>query len=185
MTKICLSPPPPHSSTANMFNLASGHNLEISGSRWHMCSAGTLIICVRVWEEDSATRASSRQRCSSRMLEAMVTEKGVKALLWSLASSATDRNCLEPSRKAERTWRAQARVWNDNTFVIPFSTSFEQIENFKIYEILSRKRKFNSNYYFFITLGNTEPILCFLSQCFLFNSWVVAKHFLRAREDNS
>ena len=32
------------------------------------------------------------------MLEAIVTEKGVKALLWSLVSSATEGNCFEPPR---------------------------------------------------------------------------------------
>lgn len=46
------------------------------------------------------------------MLDAIVTEKGVKAILWSVVSSATERNCFEPSKMADKTCKAQARVWN-------------------------------------------------------------------------
>lgn len=141
-------PSPPLSSTATIISVQSLRlnletNYHLLGSIWNIYSTVTLTICVSVWEEDSATRASSRQRCSSRMLEAIVTEKGVKALLWSLASSATERNCLEPSRMAERTWRAQARVWNDKTFLLPtFNTSFELMANFKnLWKSLSPARE--------------------------------------------
>lgn len=50
------------------------------------------------------------------MLEAIVTENGVKALLWSLVSSATERNCFEPSKMADKTCRAQARVFGEGSF---------------------------------------------------------------------
>lgn len=128
-SKLCdmmtvFAPLVPWSSTAtrtsvqSYFKKKSRYQYQLLGSNWNTDSAITLMICVSVWKDDSATRASSRQRCSSRMLEAIVTEKGVKALLWSLASSATERNCFEPSRMAERTWREQARVWNDKTFLL-------------------------------------------------------------------
>lgn len=52
------------------------------------------------------------------MLEAMVTEKGVKALLWSLVSSATERNCFELSKMADKTCRAQARVLGEGSFSV-------------------------------------------------------------------
>lgn len=52
------------------------------------------------------------------MLDAIVTEKGVKAILWSVVSSATERNCFEPSKMADKTCKAQARVFGDGSFSV-------------------------------------------------------------------
>lgn len=84
--------------------VASNNNTGMS-----VCSI-TFKTCVSVWQEDSATSASSKLRCSSLTLAANVAEKGVNAWRGALVSSAVERNCRDPSRRADSTCREPART---------------------------------------------------------------------------